>query len=81
MRWLLDRLTAGWIYQRCPCCEGEFQRVMYMGFPGKLCQDPECRTLVGPAMWATSIFFNGWFVTYEKGGYWRALWGWLTDKD
>lgn len=77
---ILDRLTGGWIYKTCPMCGGPFERVLYMGLPGKLCQDEVCRCLVGPACWTSAIYFNGLFTLYEKGHYWRALWNWLTGN-
>lgn len=57
-------------------------RVLYMGLPGRLCEDDGCCTLHGPALWAASVFFNGFFVLVPEGkGYLAALWWWLRGGD
>jgi hypothetical protein len=64
----------------CPTCGELQQKALYMGLPGKLCKDPKCATLTGPAEWAAGIFFDG-KVFFYTGSYWLALWDFLTKDD
>jgi hypothetical protein len=65
---------------KCPAC-GELQnKILYIGAPGKLCKDPECATIEGPAEWLASIWFDG-LVIFYTGNYFTALWQWLTSSD
>lgn len=75
---MFDWLTAGYFNRACPLCGGVLSKVLYIGLPGKLCDD--CACLVGPALWAAGVAFNGCFAKYS-GGYWGALWRWLCGGD
>lgn len=65
---------------KCVNCQKETaKKVIYMGFPMKLCTD--CHTLWG--FWWFILILFPWsmdgefaFMTY-KGSYWLALWYWL----
>jgi hypothetical protein len=59
-------------------CNKTGMRVMQFGIPGYLCSDENCSVVWGSFTWLWLVLpFNGWFITYEKGGYWRALWHFL----
>ena len=60
----------------CPRCSEESAKVIYMGFPMRLCSDDECNTLWGFWSWVPLPWFNGCFLEYE-GSYWAALWHWM----
>jgi hypothetical protein len=66
---------------RCPQCGGEAMRVLYLGAPMFLCG---CSCLFGFWSWLPVWFQcedGGWsFLPYERGGYWRALWVWITGR-
>jgi hypothetical protein len=69
--------------KRCPLCGGEPTRVLYLGAPMLFCVAPECACLFGWWSWLARFQVNagGWaFIPYEAGGYWRALWAWLTGR-
>jgi hypothetical protein len=64
----------------CPLCGAEPTRVLYLGAPMLMC---ECSCVFG--LWSFLLRFQvndgGWaFVPYEAGGYWRALWAWITGR-
>ena len=65
----------------CPACGKNQLKVIYAGFPMKLCENNKCSTLTG--FWSfipTYILpFNGWFYVYE-GSYIKALWKWLKGE-
>ena len=61
---------------RCPRCDCEAHKVIYLGLPMKLCSDEPCRCLWGFWSWVPVLWFNGGFMEYE-GSYWPALWHWL----
>ena len=65
----------------CGRCGTETVPIMYMGAPGRLCPNDECRALSGLALRTAGMWFNGWFVKREPGmvGYFKALWAWLTE--
>jgi hypothetical protein len=67
----------------CPVCKSAvpFLKVIYMGFPMRLCATEDCGCLQG--MWSLVLHiglvpFNGYFMTYDRG-YLNALWCWLTS--
>ena len=62
---------------KCPLCSRPGEKVIYAGFPMKLCTDNECRCLWGFWSFIPHVSFNGFFFTYE-GSYLPALWTWLT---
>lgn len=68
----------------CPLCRAPMLKVIYMGLPGRLCQDPNCCCLDGLAAWAPPVASETddgpafAFMVYS-GSYWRALWRWLTQ--
>jgi len=62
--------------RNCPLCGCESSLVIYYGLPHKLC--PACFCLHG--FWAGltgRLPFNGMFLEYRPGRYWRALWIWI----
>lgn len=68
----------------CEYCGSETTKVIYFGLPGRLCENAECSLLTGLAAWVPrwlSVACAGpdgfAFMAYE-GGYWPALWYWLT---
>lgn len=75
---MIRRIIESWVSRDCPACGAKAIRVMYSGFPGKLCESEECSTGWGfwTFMW-TIVPFNGHFVGYAKRGYLRALWSFL----
>jgi len=64
--------------KKCPECGCEADKVIYMGFPMKLCPNERCNTLWGFWSWIPCIWFNGWFMKY-KGCYFDALIAWLAE--
>lgn len=64
----------------CPKCrtQVDVEKVMYMGFPMYLCDDPECDYCVfGFWSWILEyVPFNGMFFFYQ-GSYLSGLWHWL----
>ena len=60
----------------CPLCGDDPKKVIYMGFPMKLCGDDQCNCLGGFWSWVPALWFNGWFMQYD-GCYLPALWEWL----
>jgi|TARA_Y100000310_G_C20691033_1_gene822208 hypothetical protein len=66
---------------KCPGCDNESNKAIYMGFPLRLCTNEDCLTLFGFWSWIMDIVpFNGWFYIYE-GNYFIALYYWLLDKE
>lgn len=66
------------IAHACPDCQSEQLHVIAYGLPGRLCTNGRCCALRGPAEWVLRWApFNGEFLVYEPGGYWRALWEWV----
>lgn len=73
---------------RCPDCGGATVKVIYLGLPGRLCEDEYCSRLSGVAALAglaPGVACDGpdgepafEFMAYT-GSYWRALWRWLTS--
>ena len=62
----------------CPLCGKQSFRALYYGGRVWLCEDEDCSCMHG--WWADLVAplpFNGMFLRYPKGGYWRALWWWL----
>lgn len=66
---------AKWV--PCPNCSEKTTKVIYFGFPMKLCT--KCYTLFGFWSWIPVIHFNGAFMTYG-GSYLKALINWLFGK-
>lgn len=65
--------------ERCPACEKESHKVLYLGFPMRLCEDgQECANLFGFWSFIPAIWFNGTFMEYT-GSYFSALWSFLFD--
>lgn len=62
---------------RCPQCDCEGEKVIYLGFPMKLCPNEWCNTVWGNWSWVAHRWFNGYFMRYD-GNYLPALWHWLT---
>lgn len=69
----------------CPRCSRPMWKVIFVGLPGRLCQNFGCSVLTGPAEfvpnWLAQLTAGpqGFgFMPYE-GSYWRALWRWLRD--
>ncbi|MDD2853868.1 MAG: hypothetical protein PHY09_18425 [Desulfuromonadaceae bacterium] len=62
---------------KCPwsSCGGKAHKVIYAGFPMKMCDD--CSTLWG--FWAIipALYFHGYLFIYEES-YLKGLWEWLT---
>jgi len=66
-------------------CNGTLDKVLYMGFPMKLCNNRECNLVSGG--WSWILFplskvgaFNGYFVIYT-GSYLKALWFFLKGNE
>ena len=64
---------------KCPICETEGKKVIYLGFPMHLCKDDNCNCVWGFWSWVTIPWFNGVFLEYE-GSYWSALWHWCFGE-
>jgi hypothetical protein len=71
----------------CPLCKGAASRVIYVGLPMSICEDPGCACLFGfwsfVAPYVPPTFDEDGepvfaFTTYDDG-YLRALWRWLTE--
>ena len=63
----------------CPRCHNEASKIIYAGFPAKLCFSDECHLLWG--FWSITISllpFNGIFYIYE-GNYFKGLLGWWRE--
>lgn len=68
---------------QCPNCDGSAMNVMYAGLPMRLCADEACGCLWGFWSWLLAweiLPFNGAFVRYPRGRYWRALWSLLRGE-
>ncbi len=62
---------------KCPLCGGDGQKVIYAGFPGRICTNEECSCLWGAAAFVSEIIgWNGVLFAYD-GSYLSALWRWL----
>lgn len=62
---------------KCEKCGSQMSKVIYMGFPMRLCESDLCGYRVaGFWSWVTEWHFNGIFWGYE-GSYFPALWDWL----
>lgn len=70
----------------CPTCAASSHRVLYYGLPMSFCDDGRCATLFGFWSWIVGWLPNNTdddgapvfaFMAYD-GGYWSALWHWLT---
>lgn len=64
---------------KCPECQADANKVIYMGAPMKTCDD--CHLLWG--FWSFIPFwfgYNGVMMQYD-GSYLKALWYWLTTED
>lgn len=67
---------------RCPDCGSAGWRVIYLGFPMKLCEDDACCTVWGfwswLPFWFPVVSDTGFkFTAYEPGHYWSSLRAWL----
>lgn len=66
--------------EQCPDCGCFMVKVIYMGFPMRLCN--RCSRLAG--FWSFLLDdvlpFNGYFFVYEKS-YLKALWHWLFNQE
>ena len=68
----------------CPLCGGPTMKVIYVGLPGRLCEDERCCCLDGLAAYAPPVATETWsgpmfaFMAYE-GSYWLALFRWLFN--
>lgn len=54
-------------------------KVIYMGFPMRLCSNPACNEMSGFWSWIPTLYFDGKVAVYE-GNYWGALWAWLKGE-
>lgn len=62
-------------------CGAPALRVMSYGVPGRLCVDERCGACWGPVALAVQVLpFDGVFVAYPPGGYWAALWRWMSGR-
>lgn len=63
--------------KNCPICDKTSIKVIYYGFPVRICEDGTCSCMFGFWTNITSIFpFNGWMMEYE-GSYFKALYDWI----
>lgn len=63
----------------CPRCREEAVKVIYAGFPMRLCANEQCGCCFGFWAWILEIVpFNGWFLQYDN--YWSGLWEFLTER-
>lgn len=62
----------------CPLCKDVQIKVIYAGFPFKLCCNEDCFNVTGFWSWVPHIYFNGIFFPYV-GSYWQNLYAWLTS--
>jgi len=62
--------------EKCPLCGGDFYKVIYFGFPMKMCKDEECGCGWGFWAWIPGIYYTGYCMSYT-GPYLKALWFWL----
>lgn len=56
----------------CLQCGNQADKVLYAGFPMKLCTNHEEPLLWGFWSWIPVLWFNGVFILYT-GSYWGAL--------
>lgn len=67
--------------QNCPLCASKSIKIIHGGLPMRLCSDEECSCLYGFWSWWTCVIpFTGYLMVYE-GGYFKALWHWLTSEE
>lgn len=70
------------LLMKCPACDHKAVKVIYAGFPMKLCEDQNCSTLWGFWSFIPGLYFNGMFIEYEGsylGGLWYFLFGDLDE--
>lgn len=78
-------LSSRWPMKDCPSCGGPLLGLIYLGMPGRFC--PICAIGHGIAadlmLLASMVKINKGFniFTYAQGGYWRALWVYLTKPN
>jgi len=51
---------------KCPHCDNLSDKVIYMGFPMRLCCDPSCSTVFG--LWSFICFTFCWIDFHLYGG-------------
>jgi len=67
---------------KCPLCGEDAKKVIYLGFPMKLCSDDGCSCLWGFWSWAPELWSDGCFAFMQYDGwYLPALWHWLFGND
>lgn len=69
----------------CKLCGSPLLKVIYMGLPGKLCENDDCCALHGLAAYAPPVATDTYegpmfaFMVYE-GSYLSALYHWLKGE-
>lgn len=64
----------------CPLCkQNGVSKVLYYGFPMKLCDNQDCNCVTGFWQWIHNFHFDGFFIGYT-GSYFSGLWFWLSGK-
>jgi len=62
---------------KCPLCKSNSIKVIYYGFPMRICENENCNCLFGVCFNIVEYFpFNGYLFTYE-GSYLKALYRWI----
>lgn len=67
----------------CPLCQHpDPQPVIVYGLPARLCLNMQCNGITGIGAWLLQwLPYTGYFLAYDPGKYWSALWRWLTRRD
>lgn len=63
----------------CPYCGLGQWKVMMLGFPMKLCPDPECSCAWGFWSGILQVYFDGNFIRY-RGSYLMAMWAFIRGE-
>ena len=65
----------------CPLCGSQALKIIYLGLPMKLCEEPECSCIWGFWAWVpvkVQVNDGGWSFYAYTGSYISGLWRWLT---
>lgn len=65
---------------KCPSCQSDAEKVIYAGFPMKICSNESCNTLWGFWSFIPGFWFNGVFFEYEES-YIKGLIEWFKYEE
>lgn len=63
--------------KKCPLCNSNYDKVIYYGFPVKLCQNEYCNCMFGFWTIMTNLLLYHGILLFYNDGYINALLYWL----